>query len=341
MTAKAYLYDADGEDREIPLSDVAHLKLGQKSLLWIDDDQRGDTELSEIMASLGLSPDAVTTVSSSKRPRLDNYGTYFHFTVNAAPQHQDGDTDDKEEARQVGTSDAIAATGPSPMIDFVVSKQVLVTVHEGTVSCLSAFRDQDKAQTQTGLLSPQVLTAALLDWHLGSFFDEVSRIEAKVDELDDRMLRESTSETMLGRMVAMRRRVSRLRALLVAQREVFYGLSRPDIALITDAGATAYYAALPDRFERALDEVERARDLATGSFELFTSRSGETTNSLVKILTFVTTITGFCAAVAGLLGMNFQLSVFNTGYAGFLLVTGGLCLISAGSIIVARRRGWI
>jgi magnesium transporter len=339
MTARAYLYDADGEDREIPLEEVLALQPGQHSLLWIDADQRDDQELAELMASLGLTTEALSTIAPSKRAHLSNYGTYFHFTVNAAPQHDNGEESD--EARQVGTADAVAKTGPSPMIDFIVARQVLVTVHDGPVACLTGFRNQDKAQTKTGLLSPQVLTAALLDWHLGAFFSEVSRIEAKVDELDDRMLREPASETMLGRMVAMRRRVSRLRGLLVAQREVFYGLSRPDIALITDAGATAYYAALPDRFERALDEVERARDLATGSFELFTSRSGETTNALVKILTFVTTITGFCAAVAGLLGMNFQLSLFNTGYAGFLVVTGGLCLIAAGSVLFARRRGWI
>jgi Mg2+ and Co2+ transporter CorA len=192
-----------------------------------------------------------------------------------------------------------------------------------------------------GLLSPQALAASLMDWHLGAFFDEVSRIEAAVEKLDERVLRETAHKALLGRLVAMRRRVAKLRALLVSQRDVFYGLSRPDFALITDAGATGFYQSLSGRFERALDEVERARDLVTGSFELFTSRSSQLTNDLVKILTFVTAIIGFCAAVAGLFGMNFEVSVFKSGYAGFVAVTSALVLLSLLSVMFARRRQWI
>jgi Mg2+ and Co2+ transporter CorA len=192
-----------------------------------------------------------------------------------------------------------------------------------------------------GLLSPQALAASLLDWHLGEFFQEVSRLEISVDRLDERVLRETSSSSLLGRMVAMRRRVSKLRGLLVRQRNVFYGLSRPDFALVTDAGALPFYQSLAGRFERALDEVERARDLVTGSFELFTSRSSQQTNDLVKILTFVTAIIGFCAAVAGLLGMNFQLAFFATGYHGFLAVTGSLVMIAMLALAYARHRRWI
>jgi len=107
--------------------------------------------------------------------------------------------------------------------------------------------------------------------------------------------------------------VSKLRALLVAQRDVFYGLSRPDFAIVTDSGAAPFYEALVHRFQRALDEVERSRDVVVGSFELFTSRTSQQTNDLVKVLTFLTAIVGFCAAIAGLMGMNFKLGFFETG----------------------------
>jgi Mg2+ and Co2+ transporter CorA len=142
-------------------------------------------------------------------------------------------------------------------------------------------------------------------------------------------------------MVALRRRVSKLRSLLVAQREVFYGLSRPDFALVTDESATRFYESLVGRFERAVDEVERTRDVVVGSFELFTSRTGQQTNDLVKVLTFLTAIVGFCAAIAGLMGMNFKLAFFDTGLAGFSVVTGGLVVIALISVVYARHRDWI
>jgi Mg2+ and Co2+ transporter CorA len=166
-------------------------------------------------------------------------------------------------------------------------------------------------------------------------------IELMVDRLDERVLRETATKTLLGRMVALRRRVSKLRALLVAQRDVFYGLSRPDIALITDSGAAPFYEALVNRFQRALDEVERSRDVVVGSFELFTSRTSQQTNYLVKVLTFLTAIVGFCAAIAGLMGMNFKLAFFETGMEGFAMVTGGLLVIAICSVAYARHRDWI
>ena len=332
MAVKAYLYDADGHDRELPLDREMLDGLDERSLLWIDCDDRSDPDLPWVVEIVGSSVELFSR-GDAHRPSLDNYGDHFHLRVCAAPQHHRPQRDDDAGDLQDGVR--------TPTVDYLVTARVLVTVHDGPVACLSGFRNQDKAETMIGLLSPQALAASLLDWHLGAYFDEVSRVEASVDRLDERVLRETSSRGLLGRMVAMRRRVSRLRSLLVAQRDVFYGLSRPDFALITDSGAAPFYQSLSGRFERALDEVERTRDLVTGSFELFTSRSSQQTNDLVKILTFITAIIGFCAAVAGLLGMNFQLAIFETGFRGFLVVTGGLVLTAVLSMVYARRRSWI
>jgi magnesium transporter len=332
MAFHAYLYDAGGHDREIAPDRETLSSLDAKSLLWIDVEAPVDGELQDIAELLNVPVECLYQRHETSDAKLENHGEYFRFSVAAAPQHV---------AEQDSENGGAGETIGSVMIHFLVGGAWLVTVHDGPVQCLRSFRDQAKAETMIGLLSPQALAASLLDWHLGAFFDEVSRIEAAVDRLDERVLREATSKHLLGRMVAMRRRVSQLRNLLVRQRDVFYGLSRPDFALITEAGATSFYAGLANRFERALDEVERARDLVTGSFELFTSRSSQQVNDLVKALTFLTAIIGFCAAVAGLLGMNFQLSIFDTGYRGFLFVTGALVLISVISVIYARRKNWI
>ena len=342
MALRAYLYQASGHDHEIGLDDVTTADIDEQSLLWIDLDNWDDADLDRVAEKLDISRDCFVRRADTDRDGLDNFGSYFRFGVNAAPQHGAPNSEGPEV--QVPPLDTPAEPGSlthGTPIEFIVGQRWLVTIHEGPVACLNRFRGQDKAETMIGLLTPQALAGSLLDWHLGAYFEEVSLIEATVDRLDERVLRETTSHHLLGRMVAMRRRVSRLRALLVRQRDVFYGLSRPDFALVTDSGATPFFQALAGRFERALDEVERARDLVTGSFELFTSRSSQQTNDLVKVLTFLTAIIGFCAAVAGLLGMNFQLAFFQTGLRGFVAVTGGLMFVAAVSVIYARHRSWI
>ena len=334
MSIQAYFYDADGRDRQIPLEEVSVDRLISDNLLWIDVHDRDAAELERVRALLDLDA-GVWTAEDSSRSQLQNYGTYFRFSLGTAPSQNHLVDDRPSQATEERT-----VLG-SVRVDFIVSERWLVTVQDGEVPYLGAFREQDKAETLIGLLTGQALTASLLDWHLGEYFQEVSRIEEAVDKLDERVLRESASRILLGRMVALRRRVSKLRSLLVAQRDVFYGLSRPDFALITDSGAAPFYEGLVARFERAVDEIERTRDVVVGSFELFTSRTGQQTNDLVKVLTFLTAIVGFCAAIAGLMGMNFKLAFFETGLTGFSFVTGGLVLVALTSVAYARYRDWI
>ena len=336
MTIRAYYYDADGHDRTLEPGELGAEKLGRDNLLWIDMVDPPTEELEEITKLLGLKTGALTD-DCHGRSRLDNYGKYFRFSVHTAPSH----------AAHKAENDQMEGVGEAPMlavssqVAFIIAAQWLVTIRGEDVDFLKRFREQDKAETLIGRLTGQSLAASLLDWHLGGYFDEVSAIEAAADKLDERVLGEATTKSLLGRMVTLRRRVSTLRGSLMSQREVFYGLSRPDFALITNSGAMPFYEALVGRFERAVDEVERSRSVVIGSFELFTSRTSQQTNDLVKILTFLTAIVGFCAAIAGLMGMNFKLAFFETGFTGFALITGGLVAVAVVSVVFAHRRGWI
>lgn len=342
MRLTAILYDAKGPDREISLDDVKPKKLERSNLLWIDVVQPNDETINRLATILDIPREALAESAVAERPQLENHGSYFKFAVDAAPGHPDPDLDDTGvHASLVDTDNGKRPVPGSVRMNFTVSERWVVTIHEGEVPCLQRFQEQEKADTLIGLLTGQMLAASLLDWHLGEYFQEVSRIEATVDRLDERVLRETATKSLLGRMVTLRRRVSKLRALLVAQRDVFYGLSRPDFAFVTDSGAASFYEALVQRFQRALDEVERSRDVVVGSFELFTSRTSQQTNDLVKVLTFLTAVVGFCAAVAGLMGMNFKLQFFETGLTGFAMVTGGLLIVAAGAVAYARHRDWI
>ena len=87
--------------------------------------------------------------------------------------------------------------------------------------------------------------------------------------------------------------------------------------------------------------MERTRELILGSFDLFTSRTSQQTNDLVKALTFFTVIIGSVAAVAGLFGMNFDPPFFRTGSAGFFAVTGGLLLVALAGWAWAKHKHWV
>jgi magnesium transporter len=218
----------------------------------------------------------------------------------------------------------------------------MVTAHRGAVDFLESYRAQDKAETLLGAMSPQALTASLLDWMLESYFDAVADIEEAVDRLEEQAIVRPNGRLMLGRLAALKRQVSRLRVLLGSQRSIFYGLARPDFLLVAETPAAAHYATLVGRYERAVDEVEHLHDLVVGGFELFTSRTTQATNDLVKALTFLTVVIGLCAAVAGIFGMNFEETrVFATGNRGFYAIVVAQFVALIAAAVYVRWQRWL
>jgi magnesium transporter len=334
--AIAFLYDAEGADREVELTPDAVACLDEQNLLWVDVDLSAIDDLDTVAEVLKLDRTSVERMRRDRvRPRLDNYGTYYQLTVYAEPLHDRGAGARQENGERRHGAGAIK-------VDIVVGDRWIVTAHRGEVGFLDSYRAQDKAETMLGAMSPQALTASLLDWLFESYFDAVAELEEVVDRLEDQVLVGPSGRMTMGRMAALKRQVSRLRALLGSQRSVLYGLARPDFTLVAETSAGAHYATLVSRYERAVDEVEHLHDLVVGSFELFTLRTTLATNDLVKALTFLTVIIGLCAAVAGIFGMNFErTAVFATGNRGFysIVIAQFVALIAAA--VYVRWRRWL
>ena len=332
MAISSYLYDAKGHDQKVDLGPEALKQIGKQRLLWIDVDTRDPGELRQVAEAIGLSDASLANLIEPDGARLHNYGNHIQLAVETAPAIVDLDAF----ARMPGTP-----TKPHMRLDFIISKDWLLTVHDGEIEFIRAFRAAEQADTTIGSLTTHDFAASLLDLHLEAYFQEVARIEGLIDKLDEMALTRPSSKSLLGRMVSLRRRVSRLRTLLSAQRPVFYGLSRPDLQIVAEAGASPHFQILAGRFERAIDEVEHTRDLIVGSFELFSSRTGQQTNELVKVLTYLTAVVGFCAAVAGVFGMNFETGFFASGDVGFYVTIAMLVTIIVGSAFFAKWRNWL
>ena len=214
----------------------------------------------------------------------------------------------------------------------------VVTVHDEELPFLDAFREQDKGETLIGALSPAALVASLLDWHLTTYFE--------ADRDQHRPSRRGAADPF-GQTHS-----ARGSSPCGAAYRTCGGCSRRSgrcstacrvrtSAMWSNPRRRNTIALFERRFERAVDSVDHARDLVNGSFQLFTSRTAESTNDLVRRLTFITMLLGAVGAVAGIFGMNFEVPFFQSGGLGFWSVIGVLILFTIAAMAVARMRNWI
>jgi Mg2+ and Co2+ transporter CorA len=327
----AFLYDAKGDDCAVGLDDAALPELSDDRLLWLEVTGREDeAELRRLAGLLSLDEHTRRDLTAPFRAHfLANHGAYFHAAVAALGNREDRPGASVKPPKKV-------------RLDLVVGKNWLATIADEKLAFLEAFREQDRGETMIGALSSAALAASILDWHLSRYFEALERLEADVDLLEMRILSgRRIGDSILAEVFAGRRFVAILRRNLGPQRSVFYGLSRPDFSLVADAEAGEHFKALALRFERAIDSIEHARTLVQGSFDLFATRVAESTNTLIRRLTFFSIALGAVGAVAGIFGMNFQTPYTQSGLRGFWMVIGALGIIVVVSAVVSRLRKWI
>ncbi len=217
----------------------------------------------------------------------------------------------------------------------------VVTVHDGEVEYFSEFRRREKGETQWGELDAERFLAILLDLHIVSYFNAMEELERRVDKFDEKVLKTDLKpEDFLSRMVGLRADISVLRRWLLPHRDLFYALARADFQQIVESDATEEYRKLNEHFKTAVDAIEHAREMILSIFDLYAAKSAQETNSLIRKLTFFTLVVGSLGVIAGIFGMNYQLSYFETE-GGFWFTVGAMVVIASTWAIIAKHRGWL
>ena len=112
----------------------------------------------------------------------------------------------------------------------------------------------------------------------------------------------------------------------------------PSLICCRTEASSARLAALENRVAQAVDAAREAKESTRGSFELLVARIGQRTNDIMKLLTLATVILLPATVLAGIMGMNFQLGLFNWM---FWMVIGAMLGIAVLVLSIARSRDWL
>ena len=318
-------FDADRTDQLIELEAALESKLTERQLLWIDiagglssDEARAIAERFVLDARTRRALES----DDEAQPHLALSGAHFHLRVVAEP----GDTKAK------GTK----------WLDVIAGRNVVISQHAEPIDYLVNLDDRIEADTTLGLLDSASFVAALLDSTISSYFDAVDAIEDEVDRLDARSLTDDGRGQLLADLVAVRRRIARLRRVLAPHREVFALLAAADLTNVVESpSGGAGFNAVARRFESALAAVEGSRDVLLGSFDIHMTRTAQRTNDIVKVLALATVLLLPGSLVAALLGMNVVVPLDKDDPLSFWLVVAGVGAFIVILLAVARIRRWL
>ncbi len=320
MTVRAILYDAEGRDKEVKLTDDLPDVLKDSRLLWVDLSNMSSPEVEPLLKMFDIENVSLES-EENNGVSLQHYEKYFCVR-----------------ALSINSEQEKLAVEP---VVFLVGSNYVISRHPESMQVFNDFVIQNKFHTRLGELSAATFFSTLLDWLLARYFSAAESLEVRLDELDLRALGSNFDHSFLAKLSVIRQEVTSLRRWLVAHRDMFHALARPDFCKAAEIATPTHFKLLAERFERAVAAVETTRSMAMGSYELFSAGISQRTNDTMRILTFYTVLLGILALISGIFGMNVQPTFFGTTNVGFAAVVIGMLAISAVALVVGRRRGWL
>lgn len=316
------MFDKQESRREVDLR-ASLDRLADNALLWIALRDPTEEELATVQEVFELSDEQARRLSEQpRRASLLDSGEHMHLTLYVA-----------------------SGEGGDPVLrplECVLGPNWVVTAHEAEIEVLEEFRERAEGGGQVGALDSPSFVAAIVDWVVTSYVRAFEQIERELEALDAKVMTDIPSDVSkeLARLVELRRSIGTLRSSLFPHREVVVALAHPELDLLSTEASAARFAALETRVAQAVDAAREAKESTRGSFDLLVARIGQRTNDIMKLLTLATVILLPATVLAGIMGMNFQLGLFDLRWM-FWIVIGAMLAIAVLVLSIARTRDWL
>ena len=317
--SEAILFDRDQVEHLDDLGERPKRLRGGK-LLWVDVDRNSEEDAHRVAEAFGLDSATRECLADSKdRAVFKDHGRYIHVTTYAP---------DENEGELIG-------------LECVVGENWVITAHDQPIPVLKEFASRVSGSGDTGSLDGPGFLAALLEWVLGSYSAAFERIEQRLEEFDIEAMRgDAEGHEDIERLIEMRKEVGKLRRALAAHRSALVSLTHPELEALGDSKSGERFASLLSRFESTVQEARDAREAIVGSFDVLIARGGHRTNEIMKVLTLASVILLPGALIAGVMGMNFKVGLFDEPML-FWAVLAVIVLIAPVTIALAKLWRWI
>jgi magnesium transporter len=315
----AILFDRREVDHLDRLSERPR-RLGGTQLLWVDLHRDSQVKTNDVVEAFDLHETTAGYLTTPhERPAFFDHGHYIHITTYAPREDDEGELH---------------------AVECIVGQNWVVTAHDEAIPVLEEFAERVSGSGDTGTLDGPGFLAALLEWVLGSYTAAFERMEERLEEFDVQAMRGDGSDDDIEVLTSMRQQVGKLRRALAAHRTALVALTHPELLLLGNNKSCERFESLYSRYEATLQEARDAREVIVGSFDVLIARGGHHTNQIMKVLTLTSVILLPGALLAGIMGMNFKVGLFDHA-ALFWLVLVVIVAVAPLTLGVAKLRKWI
>lgn len=299
--------------------------LAENEIIWLDITNPSKEDLNYIKKYFKIHPlaveDALQSFHLPKIEAFDNYVFIVWQVLNDNPK-----TEEIENSQ----------------ISFVLGENFLITIHIEEIQIVTSLFDQmlkgDCTLENCSILrGPDWVMRSILDKSTEGYFPIVDNINDRSDAIED-LIFESANQKQLKELFDLKRKLLQIRKVISPQRDAVSELVRFEKYVKPEN--LAYFRDIFDRLLRILDLVDSARDIISGSMDIYLSATSNKLNEIMKKLTIVATIVLPLTLITGIYGMNFDFMPELRSQYGYFGVLTIMVVFSLIMFIYFKKKKW-
>ncbi len=321
-------YDNDHyEEKKITDIDDMFPYLESSSVTWVDVDGTHCSYTNSFLAKkLGLHPLLIEDINlPDQRPKIDEYENHLYVLVKML------DYDDEEKKITI------------EQVSFVLGENYLISFQETgkTGDVFGSVRERIKnSRGKHRKYGADYLLYSLLDVIIDHYFVILEKIGEDIEELEDEVINKPDNKK-LTEIYNLKRELINVRKSVWPLREVLSRLDKESENNLVKEPTHIYIRDLYQHSIQVIDSVESFRDILSSLVDIYLSSISNRMNSVMKVLTIISTIFMPLTFIVGLYGMNFKYMPELEWKYGYYLVWA-ICLFSVTVMLIFfRKKKWL
>lgn len=319
-----FLYSPASGSRLSPSPEALKDALEGRGAFWLD---LGIADLPQLAPLQGLLPGHPLNWEDAgkpnQRPKIDERGDHLFLVFRGL-----------DDARP-----RLAEQLQTHQLAVFLGSNYLLTIHSGPIRSIELAQARLDREPELFQKGPDALLHAILDDLIDRFAPHVEAWENEMDRLLTSAL-ERPRQSVMGRILAVRKHLVKLRRLALGQREILGQLLRQHQGHI-QTSQLPYFQDVHDHLTTLVDASETLRDSVSIAVDVYLNSVNNRLNEIMKILTVMSAIMLPLTLISGIYGMNFLKMPGLAHPYGFFWVLGGMALIAISMLIYFRRSRWL
>jgi magnesium transporter len=281
--------EARSQEREVKTIEECFVFKEKPTVTWINIEGLHDVQaLEKLGECYGIHPLVLEDIlNTDQRPKMEDYGEYLYIVLKML--------DGSQKNGEINTEQVSLILGPNFIFSFQeAGGDVFDPVRERIRNNKGRIRK----------MGADYLAYTLLDAIVDNYFIILEKMGEKIEILEEKVVTLPTPET-LGVIHHLKREMIFLRKAVWPLREVIGSLERGESPFMSES-TKLYLRDVYDHTIQVIDTVETFRDMVSGMLDIYLSSVSNRLNSVMKVLTIITTIFMPLTFIAGIYGMNFK-----------------------------------